>query len=98
MKKIRVYYDENKFETLDLDNIGSGISINKKDNSMKAEFYDKTTLKSMNRTIKKLNGWLPCSETCKTLQRDNYCFCCWLGTEDLCPIREMVDDWIETKR
>ena len=86
MREIRVYYDENKFETLDLDNIGSGIIINK-DNSMKVEFYDKTTLKSMNRKIKKLNGWLPCSETCKILQRDNYCFCCWLYTEGLCPIK-----------
>ena len=86
MREIKVYYDEKNFEILDLDNIGSGIIINK-DKSIKAEFYDKTTLKSINRKIKKINGWLPCSETCKTLQRDNYCFCCWLGTEDLCPIK-----------
>ena len=83
-----VYYDENKFETLDLDNIGSGISINKKDNSIKPEFYDKTTLKSMNRQIKKINGWLPNSETCKCLLRDNMCVCCWLYHNDLChPIK-----------
>ena len=88
MKEIRVFYDDKKFEILDLDNIGYGISIDKKDKSIKPEFYDKTTLKSINRKIKHINGWLPCSETCKTLQRDNYCFCCWLYTKGLCPIKD----------
>ena len=87
MNKIKVYYDENKFEILDLDNIDCGISINKKDNSIKAQYYDKTTLKSMNRKIKKLNGWLPYSETCNCLLRDNYCFCCGLNETEYCPIK-----------
>ena len=90
MKKIRVFYDDKKFETLDLDNIGCGISINKKDNSIKAQYYDKTTLKSINRKIKKLNGWLPYSETCNCLLRDGMCKCCWLCDIDLCPIDEKV--------